>query len=253
MHLEDKRVLITGGARGLGLGITEALHAAKARVTVFARNAERLAALHERLGVDVVTGDMNDAPLVAATLRSVRPAVVVLNAGTTPPMAPIHTISWEDFSTTWNSDAKAALLWIQEAIRLPLAPGSRVLIGSSGAAVNGSPLSGGHAGAKRMMWLMAHYANGVSAELALGIRFQVVVPRQMIGETDHGRFCASAYATKKGISVDDFLAGFGAKLSPRALGDHIVTLLTDPQLEQGTAFGVKGDAGLTSLDTPALS
>jgi hypothetical protein len=36
-----------------------------------------------------------------------------------------------------------------------LARGSRVLIASSGAAVGGSPMSGGYAGAKRMLWLMA--------------------------------------------------------------------------------------------------
>jgi hypothetical protein len=32
-------------------------------------------------------------------------------------------------------------------------------VGSSGAAVNGSPMSGGYAGAKRMLWMMAKYAS----------------------------------------------------------------------------------------------
>jgi hypothetical protein len=43
---------------------------------------------------------------------------------------------------------KGALYWMQAAFNLPLAPGARVLAGSSGAALQGSPLSGGYAGAK---------------------------------------------------------------------------------------------------------
>jgi hypothetical protein len=46
---------------------------------------------------------------------------------------------------------------------------------ASGAAVRGSPLSGGYAGAKRMVWLLAGYANGLARELGLGIRFQTVM------------------------------------------------------------------------------
>jgi len=81
---------------------------------------------------------------------------------------------------------EACLHWLQAAIRLPLSRGGRVLIGSSGAAIAGSPLSGGYAGAKRMLWLMGEYANGVSAELDLGIRFQVLVPLQIVGDTGIG-------------------------------------------------------------------
>jgi hypothetical protein len=60
-----------------------------------------------------------------------------------------------------------------------------------------------------MLWLMAHYANGVSAELGLGIKFQVLVPRQIMGDTEHGRNAAAAYARKKGVSLPEFLSGFG--------------------------------------------
>jgi hypothetical protein len=39
-----------------------------------------------------------------------------------------------------------AFHWIREALLLPLRPGSTVVAMSSGAAVAGSPLSGGYAG-----------------------------------------------------------------------------------------------------------
>jgi D-arabinose 1-dehydrogenase-like Zn-dependent alcohol dehydrogenase len=39
--LEGQKVVVTGGSRGLGLGIVEALVAQKAHVTVVARDPER--------------------------------------------------------------------------------------------------------------------------------------------------------------------------------------------------------------------
>ncbi len=246
--LEGQRILVTGGSRGLGLGIVEALVARKARVTVLARNAARLDEVAQRLGVAVVVGDVTDPSTARDVLREVRPDILVLNAGISPPMAELHAFSWEDFSATWNHDVKAGFHWIQEVLKHPLARGSRVLVSSSGAAVSGSPLSGGHAGAKRMLWLMANYANTVAADLDLGIRFQTIVPLQMIGSTDHGRMAAGAYARKKGISVDAFLANFGKAMTPREVGEHVVSILSDPIYASGTAFGIKNDSGLRSLD-----
>lgn len=250
MKLERQRVLVTGGNRGLGLGIVEALCARGADVTVLARDPVALAAVKARLGVAIIQGDITDRALAAQALREVRPAALVLMAGASPVIAPIHEVSWEDFSRTWETDTRAALIWIQEAMRLPLPRGARVLLGSSGAAVNGSPLSGGHAGAKRMIWLMAQYANGAAAALDLGLRFQTLVPRQMIGATDHGRAAATGYAARKGVTVEEFLAGFGTPLTPREVGEHVVTILTDPAREAVTTFGVGGDSGLTSMDAP---
>ena len=108
--------------------------------------------------------------------------------------------TWESFSKNWNTDVKATFHWIQSALRLPLEHGSRVLISSSGAAIEGSPLSGGYAGAKRMIWLMAGYANGVADDLNLGIRFQALLLRQIVGSTELGRAAAEAYARRKGVS-----------------------------------------------------
>jgi NAD(P)-dependent dehydrogenase (short-subunit alcohol dehydrogenase family) len=249
MHsLEGQKAVVTGGSRGLGLGIVEALVARKAEVTVVARDAARLAEVGQRLGVATVQGDAADPTLARGLLGDLRPSVVVLNAGAQPPLGPIHALDWETFSACWNSDVKAGFHWVQEALRLPLPPGSRVLLGSSGAAVNGSPLSGGYAGAKRMLWLMAQYANGTATELGLGIRFQALVPMQIIGDTALGRAAGEAYARKRGITLEAFFAGFGAPLPPAKVGELVATLLTDPRHEAGVAWGIKGDKGLFSLD-----
>jgi NAD(P)-dependent dehydrogenase (short-subunit alcohol dehydrogenase family) len=249
--LEGKRVIVTGGSRGLGLAIVESLVAGHAQVTVVARDRTRLVEVGQKLGVATVAGDVTDRALARGVIQDVRPDILVLNAGATPAMAPIHEQTWESFSLTWETDVKAGLHWIQEAIKLPLAGGSRVLIASSGAAVGGSPLSGGYAGAKRMLWLMAQYANGVTAKLNLGIHFQALLPLQIIAETDLGRSGAEAYARRKGVDLQTFVAGFGRAMSPRQYGELVVTILTDPKYEGGTAFGLKGDTGITSLDTGA--
>jgi NAD(P)-dependent dehydrogenase (short-subunit alcohol dehydrogenase family) len=247
-QLDGTKVLVTGGSRGLGLAIVEALLARKADVTVVARDRARLEQLAQRLGVRVISGDIADESFAEDTLREVRPSVLVLNAGAQPALGLLHEQTWAGFSGTWNSDVKAGFHWLQAALRLPLARGSRVLVGSSGAAVNGSPLSGGYAGAKRMLWFMAQYANASAKELDLGIHFQAIVPQRMIGETELGRAGAEAYARRKGLTVEAFLAGFGAPMPPEKVGEHVVSILSEPKYEAGVAFGLKGGTGIVSLD-----
>jgi NAD(P)-dependent dehydrogenase (short-subunit alcohol dehydrogenase family) len=184
-------------------------------------------------------------------LAEVRPDILALNAGTTPPMGRLDQMSWADFTAVWETDVKAGLYWLQAALNLPLKPGSRVLVGSSGAAVNGSPMSGGYAGAKRMLWFMAKYANGVAEQKGLGIRFQAIVPQQIIGGTGVGDAGADAYARAAGIETEAFLARFGAPMPPRDFGEKVLSVLDDPQYGTGFAFGLKGDTGITVLEGDA--
>jgi hypothetical protein len=147
--------------------------------------------------------------------------------------------------------AHAGLYWLQAALNQPLKPGSRVLVVSSGAAENGSPMSGGYGGAKRMLWFMAKYANGISEKKRLGIRFQAIVPQQMVLGTGVGDAGANAYAHAMGMKPEKFVARFGAPMPPREFGDKVVSVLDDPKYAEGFAFGVKGDTGVTMLEAAA--
>jgi NAD(P)-dependent dehydrogenase (short-subunit alcohol dehydrogenase family) len=251
MSLKDKTIVVTGGSRGLGLGIVEALVDQGAKVTVVARDQAALAAVEQKLGVAVIPADITDKGAAQRILADIRPEVLVLNAGTPPRMGPLDQLSWADFTATWEIDVKAGLYWIQAALNLPLAPGARVLVASSGAARQGSPLSGGYAGAKRMLWFMAGYANGVAEQKGLGIRFQTIMPVQMVGGTGVGDAGASAYARASGVEREAFLARFGAPMPPRTYGDHVVAVLDDPQYAAGLAFAMKGDTGITVLEGEA--
>jgi NAD(P)-dependent dehydrogenase (short-subunit alcohol dehydrogenase family) len=245
--LEGRKVLVTGGSRGLGLGIVEALVAREATVTVLARDRDQLAAVKRRLAVAVIPGDVTDAALAARVLADVQPDVLVLNAGATPPMASLLEQTWDSFSACWDVDVKAAFHWVQAALRLPLRPGSQVLVGSSGAAVGGSPLSGGYAGAKRMSWLLASYARDLSTRLNLGIHFQALLPMQMVGGTGTGTVASEAYARQRGITPEQMLAGFGEPMLPRGYGEHVVAVLTDPQYSDAVALGIKSQ-GITPME-----
>jgi NAD(P)-dependent dehydrogenase (short-subunit alcohol dehydrogenase family) len=251
MSLENKHVIVTGGSRGLGLGLVEALVARGARVTVVARGAEALQAVSQRLGVATISADVTDEPAARRILGESRPDILVLNAGATPRMGRLDQLSWQDFSVPWETDVKAGLYWLRAALSAPLKPGSRVLVGSSGAAVSGSPLSGGYGGAKRMLCFMAKYANGISEQNKLGIRFQVVLLRQMILGTGTGDVAANAYAVSMGITPEQFVARFGAPMPPRAFGDNVVSVLEDPRYAEGVVFGLSGDAGVTVMEGAA--
>jgi NAD(P)-dependent dehydrogenase (short-subunit alcohol dehydrogenase family) len=248
MSLKDKNIVVTGGSRGLGLGLVEALVDQGARVTVVAHQSDALEAVRTRLGVSTIAADVTDEAAAHRILADVRPDILALNAGAKPPMGRLDQMSWADFTAPWEHDVKAGLHWLQAALGLPLKAGSRVLVVSSGAAVNGSPMSGGYGGAKRMLWFMAGYANRVSEQRKLGIRFQTILPRQMILGTGIGDAAAGAYARAMDIEPEAFVARFGAPMPPRVFGENVVAVLDDPTHADGFAFGLTGDKGVTVME-----
>lgn len=243
--LEGQRIVVTGGTRGLGLGVVEALVERRAAVTVVARTPGPLAEVAQRLRVATIKGDVSEAGLADRVLAEVKPDVLVLNAGMTMVMAPLHEQTWETFTAPWDQEVKAGLFWMQAALKHMKR--GRVLVTSSGAAMNGSPLSGGYAGAKRMLWLMADYAQQCAATLDRDVRFQTLVLRQLVGATGVGGTGVAGYARARGVTQEAVLAGFGAQITPRQYGDHIAEMLLDPRHLDARAFQIKGDVGLEPL------
>ena len=96
---------------------------------------------------------------------------------------------------------------------------------------------------------MAHYANAEAQALGLGIHFQSIVPLDLVSNTDVGLAGAAYYARQKGVSLETFWASFASPLSARQVGEHVATILSDPAYASGVAFGLKGGAGITALDT----
>ena len=246
--LEGKTALVTGGSRGFGRDIVSALAGEGASVWALSRDAGALDQLKRDVpGVQTIVADVSDQQTAPQALRDIRPDLLVLNAGAIPTMAPVHRQSWQQFSSNWNTDVHMTFAFGKEALLMPLARGSVVVIISSGAAIVGSPLSGSYAGAKRTQWFLAHYLQQEANALNRDIRFVALIPKQISGDTVLGQAATAAYAAHQGISEQAFLQRFGPPLTPQLIGRGVVDLLTDPAYRTGVAFGI-GSMGLASLD-----
>jgi short-subunit dehydrogenase len=98
---------------------------------------------------------------------------------------------------------------------------------SSGAALRGSPLSGGYAGAKAAIRFLTAYAADESDRAALGITFRSVLP-QLTPATGLGSAAVAAYAARAGMTVADYLSAAGPALATGQVGAAVTSLVTDP-------------------------
>lgn len=237
--------IVTGGSRGLGRGIVQALASKEMRVVALARAAASLEAAAKEMRVEHVAADVADELTAGRLLQDLQPDLVVLCAGASALLRPLHLHSWETFSQNWEVDAKATFVWLRNALLLPMKPGSHIVIVSSMAAVNGSPLSGSYAGAKRMQWFMAEYASQEANRLKLGIRVHCLLP-VMNPNTDLGRAAVAAYAQRAGISVEQFRKKLVPALTPTIMGDAVVDLHQNPGKWDQLVYRI-GGAGLAPL------
>jgi NAD(P)-dependent dehydrogenase (short-subunit alcohol dehydrogenase family) len=233
-ELSGTTAVVTGATLGFGWAVTVALHDAGADVVAVARNAEQLDRLRSELGgsLTTVAGDAADPVVAGSLVERYRPKTLVLNAGAAPLMRPIQHQTWQTFSRNWEVDVAQAFHWIREALLLPLDPGSTVIAMSSGAALFGSPLSGGYAGAKATVRFITGYAAEESVRAGLGIRFVSVLPK-LTPATDLGAMAAAAYARRAGVDVDQHVKQMGPTLEPEKVGRHIADLAASTDRQPG--------------------
>ena len=215
MNIE--RALVIGATSGVGKATASSLRAAGAHVV--AAGSER---------------DATDPAEVAGLLAEADPDLVVVAAGTSPLMAPLDEHTWESFSAPWNVDVKIAFEVGRAILGRPLRAGSTVLFVSSGAGLQGSPLSGGYAGAKRMQMFLTTYLARAAAERELGIRFVSLAPRQFLAGPTVGEAAATAYGRSAG------------PLDPPGVARAIVAIAAGDEFPQATQLIVT-DKGLQEI------
>jgi NADP-dependent 3-hydroxy acid dehydrogenase YdfG len=164
---------------------------------------------------------------------------LVIAAGAFPPAAPLHEQSWQQFSVNWEADVKIAFHFAKAVLSRPLRAGSSVILISSGAALAGSPNSGGYAGAKRTQLFIANYGQKESDRLGLGLRFSALAPR-MMPDTELGKHAVSGYARYLGISAADFIRSMAAPPTSTDVATAVIELAADADRTKGKAFIVSG-------------
>ena len=245
--LDGTTAIVTGASRGFGRSIACSLTAAGAHVVGVARSAARLAELGEELG-DGFTPVAADAAEPATARRLIdehHPTTVVLCAGAAPTMSALQDQTWETFSQNWSVDVAQAFHWTRAALTRPLAPGSSLIALSSGAALKGSPLSGGYAGAKATVRFITSYAAAESERNGLGIEFVSVLP-QLTPDTDLGLAAVQAYAGRQGVDVDAFVQSMAPVLTSDQVGKTVLEIATG-RLRGHHAYAL-ASAGASALD-----
>jgi RNA polymerase sigma-70 factor (ECF subfamily) len=119
MSLKDKNIVVTGGSRGLGLGLVEALVAHGARVTVIARDADPLESVHARLGVATISAD--EGVWLAPAWLEGREVIAVFADRADPKPSYVMWLEWHDGRISFIRDYKYVRYAIADA-ELVLAP-----------------------------------------------------------------------------------------------------------------------------------
>lgn len=240
MTAQFRQALIIGAGRGTGRALSLQLAAAGTTVTAVARTETDLANLAaENPNITPYVGD-GAAGIAADLVADKMPDLLMLAGGITPQMGSFFEQDWETFSATWNSDTKTTFEFLRAALNSPMAPNSTIVTFSSGAAIGGSPLSGGYAGAKRMQHYLTNYAAWESERLTLGLRCFTVYPKQFIAGTVTAESACAAYATARGVSPEQFMAQWDTPLTEDLLASRTLELVDLKTANKTGAWGVTG-------------
>lgn len=245
--LRGKNVVVLGASRGVGRETVRRAFLEGACVLAVARGRDGLGQLTDEMpGIQTLALDAAADQAPPRVFDTLKPDVMVVCGGAIPTPGPVHELSWNQFGAAWETDVKMSFLFCGHALRTPLAPGSTVILISSGAGIHGSPISGGYAGAKRMQMYLASYCQKESARLGLGIRFAALVPMRPMPETDLGKVAVDGYARYLGMKPADFVESMTERQSVDDVAAAVVRIVTERADDKDTVFTVSAK-GISTL------
>ncbi len=163
-RLDDKRALVTGAGRGIGLALAAALAEAGAHVTLIARTASEIQMAATEMNGEWATLDVADFAAVAEFFEA-RPAfdILVNNAGTNRPK-PMTEVSEADYDAVLDLNVKSAFFVAQGCVRRMLAEGK------SGSLIHIGSQMGHVGGPNRSLYCASKWAlEGMSKAFALDL------------------------------------------------------------------------------------
>jgi len=107
-------------------------------VTAVARTREDLEEVARKTSAKIIVADAPNEQAIEQLLLEAKSNLLVLSAGTTLDLRPLHEHTWETFSKPWEVDTKLTFLWVRAALRADQGP-QHVVVFGSGAALFGSP------------------------------------------------------------------------------------------------------------------
>ena len=181
--MEGRTALVTGGSRGIGLGIARSLVSRGARVVLTARKPDALAEAVESLGgaevAVAVPGHAGDPEHRAEAVRTAIDTfggldMLVGNVGVNPVYGPMVDLDLDTFRRILDTNVVASLGLVQEAWRAWMGEhGGSVLFVASVAGLRSSESIGGYGVSKAAV---VNLTTQLAVELGPRVRVNAVAP-----------------------------------------------------------------------------
>ncbi len=178
----DRVALITGGTRGIGLGIAQEIVGRGGRVVVTARKPEELAAVVAELGPEVAVAARGSADDEAHQAEAVALAMerfgrldhLVNNAAVNPQYGPLVDADLSAVRKVFEVNVTAVLGWTQQAWRAAMSEhgGSILNVASVGGIRAGAPIGAYNASKAALI----HLTRQLGVELGPKVRVNAIAP-----------------------------------------------------------------------------
>lgn len=238
--MQDTTAIVTGGSRGIGFGIAQALVAEGANVCVTGRDADQLERARAALGADdrvlPVAGKSHDPGHRADAVRQAvdrfgRVDALVNNAATNPQFGPLAEAELSAVGKVFEVNVLAPVGWIQQVWAASMAEHGGVILNV--ASVGGLRPGAGIGAYNSSKAALIHLTKQFAAELAPGVRVNAIAPA--VVKTDFARALwasdeegtAKSYPLQRLGTVDDTAAAARFLLSEESAWITGETLVLD--------------------------